>query len=84
VKIVVEESDPIPRFAKESYAEYIDENVEPPVEIIDLTSSDEQRKRAVRYEIVEGNEGMFVVIVCRLMLLCTKKLLSVLQLQEYI
>ncbi|XP_067937192.1 protocadherin gamma-B7-like [Watersipora subatra] len=60
VKVVVDESDPRPRFAKETYAGFVDENSPPPVEIIDLTSSDEQRGRAVRYKIVEGNEdGLF-------------------------
>lgn len=53
----MEESDPVPRFAKDTYAGFVDENVEPRVEIIDLMSSDEQKGRAVRYEIIEGNEG---------------------------
>lgn len=54
---MVEESDPKPRFARYIYAGYVTENTPPPVEIIDLTTSDEQRGRAVRYEIVEGNKG---------------------------
>ena len=53
----MEESDPTPRFAKDTYAGFIDENMAAPVEIIDLTSSDEQRGQPVRYEIIKGNEG---------------------------
>ena len=36
----------------------------PPVEIIDLTTSDEQRGRAVRYEIIQGNTGTCSLILC--------------------
>ena len=45
----------------------------PPVEIIDLTTSDEQRGRAVRYEIIQGNTGTCRLILCerlKLFVLC--------------
>lgn len=55
--MVVEESDPVPRFAKTTYAGFVTENVAEPVEVIDLTTSDEQRGRLVSYSIVDGNDG---------------------------
>lgn len=58
--MIVQESDPVPRFAEPVYAGFIDENQEPPVEIIDLTTSDEQNGRAVTYEIVSGNDGKWL------------------------
>lgn len=57
VKVVVQESDPVPRFAKTGYTGLINENAKPPVFIIDLRTSDEQNGRAVKYEIISGNKG---------------------------
>lgn len=55
--IVVSSSDPVPRFGQAFYQELITENVPPPVLIVDLSTSDEEYGRAVRYNIEYGNES---------------------------
>lgn len=55
--MVVQASDPKPRFARTAYTGLINENQKPPVLIIDLTTSDEQNRRIVQYKIISGNEG---------------------------